>query len=128
MRAGTRDTSEPSEFGDAPSPGSREIQPRSAAASRAGWPASAFSGRDVRPFARLSAPASAVTSRREAHPERPIVELLPAASAARGWRFLTMSSTPRCSGSAAQVGVPLISVPKVPVRFLGDYRGRGEIS
>ena len=60
-------------------------------------------GQDVQALCEMSAPAGAVTSRREAQPERPLAEPLPAPSAAREWRILTMSLTPRCSGAAAQV-------------------------
>jgi len=59
----------------------------------------------------MSAPAGAVTSMREAHPERPLAEPLPAASATPGWRILIMSPTPRCSGAAAQVRRLALAVP-----------------
>jgi hypothetical protein len=52
-------------------------------------------GQDAQALCEMSAPAGAVTSRREAHAQRPLAEPLPAVSAARGWRISTMSSTPR---------------------------------
>ena len=68
-------------------------------------------GHDVQALCEMSAPTGAVTSRREAHPGRPLAQPLPAVSAARGWRTLTMSLTPRCSGAAAQVRRLALAAP-----------------
>jgi hypothetical protein len=103
MRAGARDTSVPSEFADAPSPGSREIQPLLGGSEpgRMRGVGPLWAGRAA--LCGMSAPVSAVTSRREARPERPLAEPLPAASAAQGGRIFIMSSTARRFGAAAQV-------------------------
>lgn len=133
MRAGARVTSEPGEFGDS------EMLPRQARErfnharrQRAGQDARRLPslGPDVQALCEMSAPAGTVTSRREAHPERPLAGPLPAALAEREWWMLTVSSTARCCGPAAPARRLALAATNATagVREAGSFAGANALS